>query len=388
MVTLRTHLFEKGNSVELQLLPVEPGTASHGGEVYSCAYSPDGAGVLSAGWDGRLRLWEAHSGAQIAEVTVGSKPLSACALSPDGKRWLAGSLDGMVSTWDPLGQSQVAIFLAHTRPLSAILFAPDGKHLVTASWDRTLAVWKVGAERDCRSLAGHEDIVAGCRIAPDGKTVLSWSHDRTLRTWDLARALPQQTLVGHQDRVTAAAISPDGCWIASGSRDQTLRLWDLQTGQQTAAVDIQGEVRVCFFLLDGQSILVVDGHGRLTWHGVPDLEERAELFAGLTVQCGDLAPSGNQLALGCDDGRLHFIAVQGCEGSPLVVTPLETKRRTRTVLDRLFGRTRLTTSYSCTCPACGRCSELQSPRPGQSASCSHCGRSLRLSGLMRVADQS
>jgi WD40 repeat protein len=382
---LRPYPELKGVRVELQLLPVEPGTAGHGGEVFSCTYSPDGACVLSAGWDGYLRLWEARSGTHVGELSVGSKPLSACALAPDGKHWLAGSLDGMISTWDPISQRQVSMFLAHTRPLSSILFTPDRKHLITASWDRTLAVWKLGGERDSRSLSGHRDIVAGCRVTPDGKTVLSWSHDGTLRTWDLARGLPLNTFAGHQDRVTAAAISPDGCWTASGSRDGTLRLWDLQFGQQASAVEVRGEVRVCFFLLDGQSVLVVDEHGRLTWHALPELDERAELITGRAVYCGDLAPSGGQLALGCDDGRLHFIAVQGCDDSPLVVTPIQTRRRTRTVLDRLFGRSRIKMAYSCTCPACGRSFELKSTGPGQPAPCPHCQRNLRLSSLMRVA---
>jgi WD40 repeat protein len=371
--------------VELQLLPVEAGPASHGGEVFSCAYSADGAWVLSAGWDGRLRLWEARSGAHVSELGVGSKPLSACALSPDGRLWLAGSLDGMVSTWDPVNQRQMAVFLAHTRPLSAILFAPDGRHLVTASWDRTLAVWKLGGEREGRGLAGHQDIVAGCRVTPDGKTILSWSHDGTLRTWDLAEAQPLHVFAGHQDRVTAAAISPDGCWAASGSRDATLRLWDLQSGQPAAAVEVGGEVRACCFLLDGQSVIVADGEGRLTWHALPELEERAELITGKAVHCGDLAPAGSQLALGCADGRLHFIAVQGCDDSPLVVTPIQTQERTRTVLDRLFGRSRVTTAYRCVCPACGGSFELSSTTPGQTARCPRCRRSLRLSSLMRVA---
>ena len=371
----------------LELLPVEPGTGSHGGEVFCCAYAPDGTVVLSAGWDGHLRLWETSSGAHLNGLRVGSKPLSACALSPDGKQWLSGSLDGMLAVWDPATGQQLSTFLAHTRPLSAILFTPDGNRLVTASWDRNLTVWDSETKRETRTLAGHEDIIAGCRIMPDGRTLLSWSHDRTLRSWDLEHGQPMHIFAGHTDRVTAGAVSPDGCWAASGSRDRMVKLWDLTTGQEVNSVAVGSEVRGCFFLLDGQSLVIVDASGRLTWHTLPGLEEQAELITRLPVQCADLSPSGGQIVLGCDDGRPRFVAVAGFEHHPLVVTPIQTRRRTRTVLDRLLGRSRITSDYSCTCPACGRSFHLQGTRPGQPAPCPHCRRSLRLSTLTRVVSE-
>jgi WD40 repeat protein len=215
--------------------------------------------------------------------------------------------------------------------------------------------------------------------------LLSWSHDRTLRSWDTARGLALNTFTGHADRVTTAAVSPDGSWVVSGSRDRNLKLWDLQSAQITASVTLPAEVRCCFFLLDGQSVVAVDGLGRLGCYSVPELAEQGQLITRLPVQCGDLASSGNQIALGCDDGRVHFVSVAGLDQSPLVITPLKTSRRTATVLDRLFGRSRVTAAYSCTCPACGHSFELPATSPGQPAPCPHCRRSLRLSALTRVA---
>lgn len=370
----------------LQLLPMDPGPSSHGGEVFSCAYSPDGAFVLSAGWDGHLRLWETRNGAHLSAISVGSKPLSSCGFSLDGKQWLSGALDGMLTFWDPMTQQPLSTFLAHTRPPSRIGFLPDGQ-LVTASWDRTLAIWKLGREREARHLTGHEDIVAGFQCAPDGKTLLSWSHDRTLRAWDATRARLLRTYTGHQDRVTAGAISPDGRWVVSGSRDCCVKLWDLQNAEEKQSLTVAGEVRACYFLLDGESLLVIDHHGRVTWHAVPSLDEQVELITRLPVQSADLSPSADQLVLGCDDGRLRFVTVEGSTDAPLVVTPTQSKRQTRTILDRLFGRSRMTDAYSCLCPACGNSFDLPGNRPGQPANCPHCQRSLRLSSLMRVASE-
>src|SRR5262245_58723605 len=62
----------------------------HEGEVYSCGYTPDGALVLSAGWDGTLRLWDAATGELGMTLPASPKPLSCCACMPDGQQWLSG----------------------------------------------------------------------------------------------------------------------------------------------------------------------------------------------------------------------------------------------------------------------------------------------------------
>src|SRR5262245_45757265 len=63
----------------------------HDGEAFACTYSPDGGFVVSAGWDGHLRLWEVSSGTHLSSLRAGMKPLSACTTTPDGKRWVAGT---------------------------------------------------------------------------------------------------------------------------------------------------------------------------------------------------------------------------------------------------------------------------------------------------------
>src|SRR5262249_15297079 len=149
--------------------------------------------------------------------------------------------------------------------------------LATASWDRQVTLWAANQERDSRTLAGHTDIVAGCCFTPDGGTLVSWSHDRTIRLWDAARAKPLAELKGHQDRVTAGGVSPDGQWFASGARDRLVKLWDLKGGSEAGSVQLGAEIRACLFLLDAESLVVVDADGRLTVHRLPELEIQSEL---------------------------------------------------------------------------------------------------------------
>jgi WD40 repeat protein len=361
----------------LRLLDSGNGPGGHEGEVFCCAYSPDGVAVLSGGWDGQLRLWNAYNGAPLSGVRVGRKPLSACAFSPDGARWLCGCMDGMLSAWDVTTHQPLFSFLAHTRPISGICFAPDGRQLATAGWDRRVVLRPAGREREGTPLTPHDDVVAGCRFTPDGTRLLSWSYDGTVRLWDLSPEA--ETVLGrHDTRVTAGAVSPDGRRALTGGLDGSLRLWDLQARAQAGAAQHAVEVRGCFFLPDAGSALTVDAEGWMALLSLPDLQLQAQLDTGAKALCGDLAPSGTQAALGGEDGRVRFVALEGFDGASLFVTATRGLRATSGVLGRLFGKTRLVPTYLFTCPVCRKISERSDAPAGRPFPCPGCRRDLRI----------
>jgi WD40 repeat protein len=348
--------------------------------VFCCTFTHEGSYVLSGGWDGHMRLWESESGSQAASFQASQKPISACAASPDGKHLVSGCLEGFLVRWNTSTQERVSKFLAHSRPLSAITYAKDGNLLATASWDCSLILWDLRRERDGHTLGEHRDIVAGCRFIPGGRTLslLSWSHDRTLAIWDVAASQKLASLTGHGDRVTAGAVSPDGSRAASGSRDQTLKLWNLQTQKELASCDLAAEVKACCFLLDGESLVAVDANGRITVHAVPELEVRAELATRLAVQCADLAPSDGRIALGCENGQVRLVAVEGFDSAPLFVTATQTSKRTATAMQRLFGKHKTIYAYLCTCPVCHQPIELSAGDSTRALPCPGCKRQLRI----------
>lgn len=366
----------------MQLQTVGAMTEGHEGEVYACTYSPDGSLILSAGWDGFLRIWDASTGRHLSAFQAGPKPLSCCAFAPDGQSYLSGSMEGVLSFWNASTQELQKSLVAHTRPISAILYSPNQQQLLTSSWDRKIILRKVGKEAEGASLSGHHDIVAGCRFSADGHQLLSWSHDGTIRWWKLDASVPPSVLVGHDDRITAGALSEDGNWAVTGGRDGVIKLWDMQNLVEANSVILADEVRGLLFLLDGMSLVVVTAGGGMLLLSIPNFEVLFEMALNIRVMSCELAPSGKQVALGGEDGRVHLMAVEGVENAPLLVTAALTQKRHASMLDRMMGKSKLMNVYLLTCPSCRHETELPS-LPGKPFTCPACQQALRVNSRVK-----
>jgi WD40 repeat protein len=352
--------------------------SGHSGEVFSCVYSSDGAFVLSGGWDGCLHLWLSANAQPISSLQASPKPLSSCAFTPDGTGWVSSAMDGTFSYWDAITHQLKLSFIAHIRPISAIQFSPDGRLLATASWDRKLMLRRVGEEREGQALVGHHDIVAGCRWTADGKQLLSWSHDGTLRLWDAGSAQEMARLEGHADRVISACLSKDGNWAISGSRDGSVKLWDLQRYKEARSVQLNEEVRGCWYLGDSCSVVTVNADGRIVLWSLPDLEVQAELASNIRALCGDLAPSGTEIVLGSEKGNLHCVIIEGIADTPIRVTPTPRFKPRTGVITRFLGKQRIEQWYQYSCPACGHIEETNR-LPSKAIPCPSCQRLLQIS---------
>src|SRR5206468_566530 len=112
-----------------------------------------GRAVATTSFDGSLRLWEALTGKERAQ------------LQPN----------------DPRGFAQ------------AVAFSPDGRLLATASGNagiRVLDVLDAGGQG--RLVNGNQGYLASLAFSGDGRLLVSRSQDGTLLVWDAARLRPEQ----------------------------------------------------------------------------------------------------------------------------------------------------------------------------------------------------
>ena len=139
--------------------------------------------------------------AGIAQVAVGQQDdwprnqqvfqghtfsVNTVAFSPDGRHIVSGSGDKTIRLWDAQTGAQVANPLqGHTSSVTSVTFSPDGRHIVSCSWDQTIRLWDAQTgSQVCEPLQGHTSSVWSVAFSPDGRYIVSGSEDRTIRLWD------------------------------------------------------------------------------------------------------------------------------------------------------------------------------------------------------------
>src|SRR5579863_5393770 len=72
----------------------------HSDDVSSVAFSPDGARIISGGFDKTARVWDVQTSREILTLQGHTQPVSSVAFSSDGKRIVTGSNDNTGRVWD------------------------------------------------------------------------------------------------------------------------------------------------------------------------------------------------------------------------------------------------------------------------------------------------
>jgi WD40 repeat protein len=173
-----------------------------GAALRDAVYSPDGRTIAVAIDGGEVEVWEvasaqkrltinpqpkadpARPAATLRLVAANGVPLpGTLAFSPDG-RLLAQATDRKARLWDLHTGKEVAAFDGHRGPVLALAFAPGGKRLATASSDTTGLVWD--AEPAVKKLAA-----LAAPITQD-KVEASWAdllRGDGVRAYEAVRAL-------------------------------------------------------------------------------------------------------------------------------------------------------------------------------------------------------
>ncbi|MFY1633738.1 hypothetical protein ACN27F_10735 [Solwaraspora sp. WMMB335] len=239
---------------------------------------PDGRiRIVTGSWDRTVRVWDADSGTRLAELTGHTDAVVAVAAwsGPDGRiRIASGSHDDTVRVWDPDSGTRPAELTGHTDAVVAVAAwsGPDGRtRIVTGSWDRTVRVWDADSGTRLAELTGHTDAVVAVAAwsGPDGRIrIASGSHDDTVRVWDPDSGTRPAELTSHNSVVVAVAgwTGPDGrTRIVTGSWDRTVRVWDPDSGTQLAELTGHTDWVVAVAVWtgpDGRTRIVTGSHDR------------------------------------------------------------------------------------------------------------------------------
>ncbi len=246
----------------------------HTDKVVRCAVTSDGSVALSASRDATLRVWDLTAGRCTNVLTGHGGPITGCALVPterpgDSLAGVSSSTDGTLRSWDLRTGRVAQEFAGHDGPVISCAVTADRSSLVSGGQDTTLRVWELASATTQAVLSGHDGPVADCTVTSDGRQIVSASLDSTLRIWDAASGATVRILRAHHAPVVACALSPDEAHIASVSSDWTIRIWSRSSGEMLCGLRTAGWLGGVAWIAAAQLIAVgAGGVYRLTVDGL------------------------------------------------------------------------------------------------------------------------
>ena len=286
----------------------------HEGVTTAAWYSPDGRFLATAGFDSKMRIWDAATLTNVNDIDIGGTAnlhfVSSISFpfSYDSK-YLAAIQDRELkvwdtSTWEPvknLGPAQYpVIFAGKTNILTARngrflkiwnletgkldqvdltnpatdrtpnwAITADGQHLAEAFGEKhSITLWKIPEVKKIANLesTGTRSIL----FSPSGKLLAETAELTKLRLWDV-EAHKVINEIDTQERTHGLAFSPDGTLIATGEQNnQLVNLWSVPDLELVRK--FQGhtnEVYNVFFSPDGQTLVSAGKENTVRFWTVP-----------------------------------------------------------------------------------------------------------------------
>jgi WD40 repeat protein len=350
---------EEGESLQMLIsMAARASTLEHRQMVNRVAFSPDGTRVITASYDGTMRVWNAATGQPLGTLFTNQDMVKSVAFSPNGTRVVTAS--DYTQVWDAATGQPLGAPLMQQGEMMSAAFSPDGTRVVTASADGTARVWDVATGQPLGAPLAHQvpmvrpalsphatlvvrsspdrigrevwDIVTGKVLAhrkwvnnatfsPDGSRVVTASADGTARVWDTATSKLIGTPLAHQGEVWSAAFSPDGARVVTASADRTARVWNAATGKPIGIpLAHQKWVNSAAFSPDGSRVVTAsDDRTARVWEAVTGKPVGIPLAHQGEVVGAAFAPDGSRVVTASWDGtaRVWDAATGQPIGTPL-----------------------------------------------------------------------
>lgn len=248
---------------EIRLWSREPGVmerrlTGHTGWVTCLAFRPDGRALFSGSADGSLGIWPLTAGlGRARRLTAPGGAICCIAVAPAGHANGGAGLvvtageDGKLRLWDLAKGEPIAELSGHDGPVwdlalharaapappawerarSVLRHQPvplfDAVEIASAGRDGTVRLWDAAKREEGRCIQGHRGEVNAVAVRADGRRIASAGDDGTVRVWNGQTGDEEGRLEGHEGPVASVAFRPDGKLLASAGWDGTVRLWEV-----------------------------------------------------------------------------------------------------------------------------------------------------------------
>lgn len=168
-------------------------------DVNSIAFSPDGKTIISGhlyaegketdhGFEYEVHSWNVETGELLGSFgelrEMHKNSITTLCFAPSGETVVSADWQGVIKLWDLEKRRFIREFAGHTDKILSIAYRSNGTQLITASRDKTLRVWEIETGK-CLHMF---DVSAVSCISQDGEkiiVVVGEKEDETLKMFSI-----------------------------------------------------------------------------------------------------------------------------------------------------------------------------------------------------------
>uniref|UniRef100_T1J0Z1 Actin-interacting protein 1 n=1 Tax=Strigamia maritima TaxID=126957 RepID=T1J0Z1_STRMM len=284
----------------------------HSRFVQAVRFSPDGEKFASAGFDGKVFLYDGKDSEKIAEIGSPAHKggVYAVAWSPDGSQLLTASGDKSCQLWDVATVSVVSEFqMGKEIDDQQVSCLWQGQYMLTVSLSGFINYLDPNnPSKPLRIIKGHNKSITALVATPDKNTIYTGSHDGYITFWDVASGdCDRVSGRGHSNQVQDMAVDVASIYTCGmddvaksvNSSTKTYTTWEAKMQSQPRGIHIVDE-----------SLLVVAGIKELTV--IQDGQKKSTLPVDYEATCVCINPKEMDVAAGGGlDNKVHIYKLNG-----------------------------------------------------------------------------
>jgi WD40 repeat protein len=229
---------------------------THKDNITYSEFSPDQQTVITASYDGLVKIWNANNGNLLDSLPVNTLIFKAI-YSPDGKQIVTA--DGRsIIIWDLIKKAPLLTLDGHTDIVNDITFAPDQSKILSTSYDHSAKLWDSKTGKLIYTINLNDNLEA--HFNADGSALLTkvnGLYHKNIKLWDAKNGNLIKTISDDPDEPRFATFSHDGKIIASGLTTDEVKIWEVQTGKLLYTLkEHYGGARRALFTHDDSKLVV------------------------------------------------------------------------------------------------------------------------------------
>lgn len=209
--------------------------SGHFDKIIDLTWSKDSSSILSLSQDGFMIVWDPTTGLKRYAVPLPNPYGLTCAFSPTGKLIASAGLDNACTVYQLHSDNTSyvkAVLRGHSAYISDCAYISN-ECIVTGSGDMSCISWDCNKALKIRDFVGHNGDVlcinAAANVSAHGSSnFISGSADGCIKVWDPRQLREAQTFLVSKLDVNCIKAFPGGDMVCTGSDDSVVRLFDIR----------------------------------------------------------------------------------------------------------------------------------------------------------------